>query len=162
MGEKNRTYFALSSPPGNSATSNIRISGPQSLESLSRLTKMKPDKFLHRKTVVCNIYNKNNILIDRAVVVYCQAPNSYTGEDVAEIHPHGNPLIVEIIFEELIGFGLVIAEPGEFTRNAYLNNKIDLIQAEAVFSLINAKTNRGVALSINNAAGALSSQLKKL
>ena len=162
MGEKNRTYFALSSPPGNSATSNIRISGPQSLESLSKLTKIKPDKFLHRKTVVCNIYNKNNILIDKAVVVYYQAPNSYTGEDVAEIHPHGNPLIVEIIFEELIGFGLVIAEPGEFTRNAYLNNKIDLIQAEAVFSLINAKTNRGVALSINNAAGALSSQLKKL
>ena len=152
----------MSSAPGRSATSSIRMSGQLSLESLSKLTKMETKKFTHGKTVVSSIYNKNNHLIDNVIVVYYQAPNSYTGEDVVEIHTHGNPLIVKAVFDELSGFGLSIAEPGEFTRNAYLNNKIDLIQAEAVFSLINAQTHRGVALSINNTAGKLSAHLKTL
>ena len=152
----------MSSAPGRSATSSIRISGQLSLESLSKLTKIETEKFAHGKTVVSSIYNRNNHLIDNVIVVYYQAPNSYTGEDVVEIHTHGNPLIVRAVFDELSGFGLSIAEPGEFTRNAYLNNKIDLIQAEAVFSLINAQTHRGVALSINNTAGKLSAHLKTL
>ena len=124
----------MSSAPGRSATSSIRMSGQLSLESLSKLTKMETKKFTHGKTVVSSIYNRNNHLIDNVIVVYYQAPNSYTGEDVVEIHTHGNPLIVKAVFDELSGFGLSIAEPGEFTRNAYLNNKIDLIQAESVFS----------------------------
>ena len=162
MSENSRTYYALSSAPGRSATSSIRISGKLSLGSLSKLTKMETIKFTHGKTVVCGIYNINNCLIDNVVAVYYRSPNSYTGEDVVEIHTHGNPLIVQAVFDELSGFGLEIAEPGEFTRNAYLNNKIDLIQAEAVFSLINAQTHRGVALSIDNAAGKLSSHLTTL
>jgi len=95
------------------------------------------------------------------VVFYCE-PRSYTGEDLVEIHTHGNPLITRSIFNELSNFGLRPADPGEFTRNAYLNNKIDLVQAEAVLSLINAQTNKGVELSISSVSGSLSSHLKEL
>ena len=152
----------MSSPPGRSATSSIRISGPKSLASLCKLTAKNKHEFKHGTTLVCNIFNKNNILVDKVVVVFYHKPKSYTGEDMVEIHAHGNPLITHSIFNELSNFGLRPAEPGEFTRNAYLNNKIDLVQAEAVLSLINAQTNKGVELSISSASGSLSSHLKEL
>ena len=162
MSEKSKTYYALSSPPGRSATSTIRISGENSIVSLAKLTNTKANKFLHGKTSVCDIYNNNNDLIDKVVAICYRAPRSYTGEDVVEIHTHGNPLIVQAVFNELGNYGLRVAEPGEFTRSAYLNNKIDLVQAESVFSLINAQTDKGVSLSINNASGNLSFHLNKL
>ena len=162
MNKKEKTYYALSSPPGRSAISSIRISGPRSLASLCKLTIKNKHVFKHGIARVYNIFNKNNILIDRAVVVFYREPRSYTGEDLVEIHTHGNPLITRSIFNELSNFGLRPADPGEFTRNAYLNNKIDLVQAEAVLSLINAQTNKGVELSISSASGSLSSHLKEL
>ena len=162
MNKKEKTYYALSSPPGRSAISSIRISGPRSLVSLCKLTIKNKHVFKHGIARVYNIFNKNNILIDRAVVVFYREPRSYTGEDLVEIHTHGNPLITRSIFNELSNFGLRPADPGEFTRNAYLNNKIDLVQAEAVLSLINAQTNKGVELSISSASGSLSSHLKEL
>ena len=162
MNKKEKTYYALSSPPGRSAISSIRISGPRALASLCKLTTKNKHVFKHATTCVYNIFNKTNILIDRAVVVFYQEPRSYTGEDMVEIHTHGNPLITHSIFNELSNFGLRPADPGEFTRNAYLNNKIDLVQAEAVLSLINAQTNKGVELSISSASGNLSSHLKEL
>ena len=162
MRKKSKTYYALSSPPGRSATATIRISGDESIVSLAKLTNTKPNKFIHGKTVVCDIYNSNKGLIDTVVAVYYRAPRSYTGEDLVEIHTHGNPLIVRAVFNELSNYGLRVAEPGEFTKTAYLNNKIDLVQAESVFSLINAQTERGVSISINNTSGSLSSHLNNL
>ena len=162
MNKKEKTYYALSSPPGRSATASILISGPRSLATLSKLTTKNKHVFKHGTTRVCNIFNKNNILVDKVVVVFYHKPKSYTGEDMVEIHTHGNPLITRSIFNELSNFGLRPADPGEFTRNAYLNNKIDLVQAEAVLSLINAQTNKGVELSISSASGSLSSHLKEL
>lgn len=162
MNKKEKTYYALSSPPGRSATASIRISGPRSLATLSKLTTKNKHVFKHGTTRVCNIFNKNNILVDKVMVVFYHKPKSYTGEDMVEIHTHGNPLITHSIFNELSNFGLRPADPGEFTRNAYLNNKIDLVQAEAVLSLINAQTNKGVELSISSASGSLSSHLKEL
>jgi len=143
MNKKEKTYYALSSPPGRSATASIRISGPRSLATLSKLTTKNKHVFKHGTTRVCNIFNKNNILVDKVVVVFYHKPKSYTGEDMVEIHTHGNPLITRSIFNELGNFGLRHADPGEFTRNAYLNNKIDLIQAEAVLSLLTHKQTRG-------------------
>jgi len=162
MNKKEKTYYALSSPPGRSATASIRISGPRSLATLSKLTTKNKHVFKHGTTRVCNIFNKNNILVDKVMVVFYHKPKSYTGEDMVEIHTHGNPLITHSIFNELSNFGLRPADPGEFTRNAYLNNKIDLVQAEAVLSLINAQTNKGVELSISSASGSLSSHLKEI
>ena len=156
------TYYALASPVGRSAISTIRISGPKSLTTLLNMSKHKTEYFIHRKSSVVDIYNVNNGLIDNCVVVWYCAPNSFTGEDLVEIHTHGNPKITQNIYKELERLGLRLAEPGEFTRTAYLNNKLDLIQAEAVGSLINAQSDHGIDLSLNNISGNLSARLVDL
>lgn len=162
MNTKNDTFYALSSAPGSAAISVVRISGPRAIQTLTDLTKNKHKKLSHRKSVLVDIYNKNNNLIDRVVAIPHYHPKTYTGENMVEIHTHGNPKIVENLFKELSNMGLRLADPGEFTKTAYLNNKIDLVQAESIFSLINARSDRGLHLSLNNAGGALSTQLKKI
>ena len=156
--KKENTFFGLSTPLGKSATATIRISGEKTKTVLHRLTSGKIQNPKHRKSTVLNIYNKNNNLIDNAVVVFFEGPNSYTGDDLVEIHTHGNPIIINSVYNALLDFGLRIADPGEFTRSAYINNKIDLIQAESVLSLINSNTKEGVNLSLNNISGTLSAK----
>ena len=143
---------------GRSATATIRISGKKTRATLHRLTSGKIKNPKHRNSTVLNIYNKNNNLIDNAVVVFFEGPNSYTGDDLVEIHTHGNPIIINRLYNALVDFGLRIADPGEFTRSAYLNNKIDLIQAESILSLINSNTKEGVNLSLSNISGTLSAK----
>ena len=162
MSNKGETFYALSSAPGRSAISSIRISGPRCLEVTSKLTKKNKNLFKHKKAIVVNIYNINNNLIDKSVVVYFKGPNSYTGDDLVEIQTHGNPKIIQILFNELNRLGLRLADPGEFTRTAYLNKKLDLIQAESVANLINAQTNKGISLSLQNVFGHLSTKLIEL
>jgi len=96
------------------------------------------------------------------VVTFFKGPNSYTGDDLVEIHTHGNPIIINRLYNTLLDFGLRIADPGEFTRSAYLNNKIDLIQAESILSLINSNTKEGINLSLNNISGTLSAKTIKM
>ena len=162
MSTKGDTFYALSSAPGRSAISSTRISGPMCLEATSKLTKTNKNLFIHKKATVVNIYNINNNLIDRVVVVYFKGPNSYTGDDLVEIHTHGNPKITQNLFNALNDLGLRLADPGEFTRTAYLNKKLDLIQAESIASLINSQTNKGISLSLQNVFGHLSTKLKEL
>ena len=153
------TYYALSTPMGVSATATIRISGPKAIDIISKITKKPIGLFKHRVSNVLSIYNKNKGLIDRAVVTCFEKPSSYTGENMVEIHAHGNPTIVRNIFNCLSTWGLRIANPGEFTKTAYLNKKIDLVQAEAVFNLINSRSTGGVDISLNNLNGSLSKRL---
>lgn len=156
------TYFALSTPSGRSATATIRISGPNSKSTILKLLKNK-DKSLKPgfNNVVC-LYNKNNDLIDKCVVVFYKSPKSFTGDDMVEIHTHGNPIIIEAMSKELLDLNLRLANPGEFTRAALLNNKIDLIQAESLLSLINAKSITGVQISNTNLTGALTKSFKEM
>ena len=138
------TIFALSSAPGRSALSVIRISGEQAFYVVKKLTKNKIKTFDHRTTSLTSIYCKNNNLIDKVVLAfYCQ-PNSYTGENLVEITTHGNPVIIDSVFNTLMEFGLRLANPGEFTNRAHSNKKIDLIQAESILTTINAKSQTGV------------------
>jgi len=122
-------------PAGRGAVSGLRISGKNAKEITEDLFKTKITKTRHA-------YLLENDL-DEVVVVYYQAPNSYTGEDVCEIFCHGNPSIVNSIIDAVIlnnRFKSRMAEPGEFTKRAYLNDKIDLIQAEAVADIINSSS----------------------
>jgi len=160
--KKETTFFGLSTPPGRSATATIRISGKKTKEVLHRLTSRKTKNLKHRNSTLLDIYNKNNSLIDNVVVTFFEGPNSYTGDDLVEIHTHGNPIIINRVYNALIDFGLRIADPGEFTRAAYLNKKIDLIQAESVLSLINSNTKEGVNLSLNNISGTLSKKTRQM
>ena len=156
------TYFALSTPSGRSATATIRISGPNSKNTILKLFKNKNKNLKPGLTSVVSLYNKNNYLIDKCVVVFYKKPKSFTGDDMVEVHTHGNPVIVEAISKELLELGVRYAEAGEFTRAALLNNKIDLIQAESLLSLINAKTIAGVQISNTNLAGALTKRFNKM
>ena len=158
----NETYFALSTPSGRSATATIRISGPNSKKTILKLFKNKNKNLNPGFNHVVSLYNKNNDLIDNCVVVFYKSPKSFTGEDMVEIHTHGNPIIVDTVSKELLGLGVRHADAGEFTRTALLNNKIDLIQAESLLSLINAKSIAGVQISNTNLTGALTKRFKNM
>ena len=160
--KKESTFFGLSTPLGRSATATIRISGGKTKSVLRKLTSGKIKKLKHRCSYVLDIYNKNSSLIDNTVITFFEGPNSYTGDDLVEIHTHGNPIIINRVYNALLGFGLRVADPGEFTRSAYLNNKIDLIQAEGVLSLINSTTKEGVNLSLSNISGTLSAKTTQM
>ena len=156
------TYFALSTPSGRSATATIRISGPNSKNAILRFFRNKNKNLKPGLNNVVSLYNKNNDLIDKCVVVFYKSPKSFTGDDMVEIHTHGNPIIIETISKELIKLNVRHAEAGEFTRAALLNNKIDLVQAESLLSLINAKSIAGVQISNTNLTGALTKKFKKM
>ena len=159
---KQETYFALSTPAGRSATATIRMSGPNSKNTIFRLFKNKNKNLKPGFNHVVSLYNKNNDLIDKCVVVFYKNPKSFTGDDMVEIHTHGNPIIIDIVSKELLDLGVRYAEAGEFTRAALLNNKIDLIQAESLLSLINAKSTTGVQISNTNLTGSLTKRFKKM
>tara|TARA_Y100000748_G_scaffold249578_1_gene214531 strand:+ start:12142 stop:13440 length:1299 start_codon:yes stop_codon:yes gene_type:complete len=144
---------------GVSATATIRISGPKAIDIISKMTNKPVVYFKHGVSKVLSIFNVNNNLVDKVVVVCFEGPNSYTGENMVEIHSHGNPIIVKNVFRCLSALGLRLANPGEFTKTAYLNKKIDLVQAESVFNLINSQTSGGVDISLNNLRGSLSNKL---
>ena len=161
MLENKETFFALSTPMGRSATATIRINGEKALATLLQLSNKKKLDVKHAKNILVNIYNKNNDLIDNVVTTYYKKPKSYTGEDLIEIHTHGNPTIINTLSKELLELGVRPAEPGEFTKTAYLNGKMDLIQAESVLLLINSTSASGVNLSLNNVVGFATNELQK-
>tara|TARA_X000001036_G_scaffold255845_3_gene238098 strand:- start:5562 stop:6905 length:1344 start_codon:yes stop_codon:yes gene_type:complete len=162
MKKNQDTIFALSTPSGRSATATIRISGPQSPIILKKLTNRKTAYFKSNKSTYTSIYNKNNNLVDKSIVVYYRKPKSYTGENLIEIHTHGNPTIVQNLIGVLLEKGVRLAKAGEFTKTAYINNKIDLIQAEAVYNLINSQTTKAINISLDNLEGKLSNEFLKI
>jgi tRNA modification GTPase len=136
------TIFAQSSKPGKAGIAVFRISGPESLSVLKRLigdtsAELAP-KMMYCKKITHPKYQE---LIDNAIVVYFQAPASFTGEEVVEIHTHGSIAIATMLSEAILSIGNIrLAEPGEFTRRAFLNNKFDLTAAEGIADLIEAET----------------------
>jgi len=114
----------------------------------------EPWKFKH-----CKIINQGGDVLDTGLVVFFKSPHSYTGEDVVEVHCHGNPRLVDLIVAEGVACGARVAEPGEFTKRAYLNNKIDLAQAEGVADLIEAQTEEAVLAAHSSMSGKFSSDI---
>ena len=135
------TIVAPATAPGRSGVAVIRISGPLALEiGRSLCGEISEPMFLRP----CSVKNANKKTIDRGLVVFFKGPVSYTGEDVIEIHCHGNPVIVDLVIKEALLLGARVAEPGEFTKRSFLNDKIDLAQAESVADLIAAQTDSAV------------------
>ena len=133
------TIVSQSTPPGFSAISVVRLSGPKSFFFSKRLSNTSKD-FEHKTAQYLPVIINETKKIDDAVYIPYFAPKSYTGEDVVEISCHGNPHIVLAIINELLSFGAKLAEPGEYTKRAFLNGKIDLLQAESVSLLIESKS----------------------
>ncbi|MDQ1154880.1 tRNA uridine-5-carboxymethylaminomethyl(34) synthesis GTPase MnmE [Brevundimonas sp. SORGH_AS_0993] len=146
------TIFALATPPGRGAIAVIRLSGPAVDATLTALgaTRLKP-----RLAAVRDLIH-DGAVIDQALVLRFVAPNSYTGEDAAELHLHGGRAVVEAASRALIDLGVRPAEPGEFTRRAFQNGRMDLTQAEAVADLIDAETTAQAKQALGQLDGRLS------
>mgnify|MGYP000016919763 FL=1 len=156
------TFFSLATPPGQGAISIIRISGPMSLDTASYISKKPKNAFIPTKAIITTVYKKQNVLIDKTIIVFFPAPNSYTGDDVIEISCHGSPFVVDQIIDSIIKFGIRLSEPGEFTRTAFINGKMDLVQAEAVAGLIKSRSVRAAEINSNTLRGDLTKMLLKV
>ena len=152
------TVVACSTPFGSSAIAIVRISGPKVKKIISLLQK-KEKNFKHNTPFLSPLLDEDLSVFDEALINIFFGPSSYTGEDLAEISSHGNPIIIEKIISLSCLYGCRVAEPGEFTKRAYLNNKMDMSQAEAVSSLIASKSLAGTKLSYKNLGGELADQI---
>lgn len=159
------TIAAISTPPGRGAIGIVRLSGPLSIGIARRIALgavpeaagRVQSRTLRRATIVTN-----GAKIDDALVAVMRKPKSYTGEDMAEFHCHGNPLVLARVVEACMAEGARPALPGEFTRRAFLNGKMDLSQAEAVASVIEASSERALEIAQRQADGELGRRVSEL
>ncbi len=154
------TICAPATPPLNSPIAIIRISGPRALELLHSVFS-RPDSLAPRTAVYGEI-RQDDAIIDDVIAVYFRAPSSFTGEDMAEIYCHGNPLIVKKILTLCSRFGVRMADPGEFSRRAYLNGKMDLTGAEAVNHIIRARSEWELDASLKQMHGSLKTLIHRI
>ena len=147
------TICAPATPPVQSPIAIIRMSGPETIRAINSLfissAELKP-RYARYGSLV-----HDGEPVDDAIIVWYESPQSYTGEDMAEIFCHGNPIIVQKIIMMLNGLGIRLAEPGEFTRRAFLNGKMDLTEAEAINHIITAKSEWEIETSIRQMHGSL-------
>jgi tRNA modification GTPase len=158
------TIVALATGNIKSALAIIRISGSIAKTIVSSVFFTKNRKSIEiedRKVHHGYIYD-NDKKLDEVILYYLKAPHTYTGEDTIEISTHGNPLIVRQIINLLLSKGIRLADKGEFTYRAFMNNKMDLSEAEAVNELINSSNSKSVELALNSLQGSLSNQIKKI
>lgn len=153
------TIAALATPSGESAIALIRVSGPGASVLAGDILGSKPQP---RHSTHAGLQDKKGAVLDDVVVTFFRGPNSYTGEDVLEISGHGNPLLSRRILEDLFARGCRPAEPGEFTRRAFLNGRMDLSQAEAVMDLIRARSDRAIEAANRQLHGSLGRQVAAL
>jgi len=152
------TIAAISTPPGAGGIGIIRISGSLALAILQDIfqPKVADCTFASHRLYYGHICRRDDgKLLDEVLVVYMAAPQTYTREDVVEIHCHGSFLVLQNVLELVLARGAVLAAPGEFTKRAFLNGRIDLTQAEAVIDILAAKTRKGVDLAQEQLSGAL-------
>lgn len=158
---KNDDICALSTAVGHSAIAIVRVSGPKSFQILKAICIKLTEKIESHKACLTYAYLNNNEKIDQVLVTYFKGQQSYTGESSFEISCHGNPNITKKILDRLIELGARLAEPGEFTFRAFINNKIDLVQAEAVLSLIESQSEQAAKISLRQLDGQTSNLFKK-
>lgn len=144
MNSNDDTIAAISTPAGTAGLGIIRTSGPEARRIAAKIFRRRGggnSNIKSRYLYYGNVVNpQDGGIIDDVILAFMQSPHSYTGEDVVELYCHGSSIILGIVLELIISQGARMAEPGEFTRRAFLNNKIDLVQAEAVADIISART----------------------
>lgn len=156
------TIAAIATPPGVGGVGIVRISGPDSLKILSESMDLEGDAFFPRRLRHGWVKDADGGNIDECLAVYMPGPGTFTGEDVAEIHCHGSPLIVQLVLGRCLELGARQAERGEFSRRAFLNGRMDLSQAEAVAELISAPGKEALRYSLDRLAGHLGAKINSL
>lgn len=158
------TIAAVSTPPGNGGIGIIRVSGDQAAAVGNTIFKPVYDGGLvsHRFSFGTIFDTVTGERVDEAMAVYMRAPRSYTREDVLELHCHGGWLVVERVLGLVLSCGIRLADPGEFTRRAFLNGRIDLIQAESVMDIIASKSEAALQLAQRQREGVLSRRIDEV
>ena len=162
---RKETIAAISTPPGAGGIGIIRISGMMALSILKKLFEPNEGQcsFASHMFYYGHIREPDSgVVVDEVLTVFMQAPKSYTREDVVEIHCHGSFLVLQRVLELIIEQGAVLAEPGEFTKRAFLNGRIDLTRAEAVIDILSARTRKGMEIAQNQLSGELFRRIESL
>ena len=162
----NKTIAAISTAPGIGGIGIIRMSGDECFEILEKIfapIKKEPIESIKGYTIKFGyIVDQNNNKIDEVLVSFFKSPKSYTTENMCEINSHGGLVIMNQILDLCLRNGAELAEPGEFTKRAFLNGRMDLSQAEAVIDVINSKTDKEAKVSVKQLEGSLSNKIEKI
>ena len=156
------TIAAISTALGVGAISIIRVSGPESISIVNEIFKGSDLNKVKSHTIHYGHIINNEKIIDEVLISVMKAPKTYTREDIVEINCHGGIATTNKVFELLLNKGIKPAEPGEFTKRAFLNGRIDLVEADGIMNLINAKNEKTRSISINQLSGKVSDMIKSL
>lgn len=156
---RTETIAAPATPPGCGGVGIVRISGPQVSSIMQKIL----GKVITAKTVhFCGFFTEEKEIIDKGLAIYFSAPNSFTGEDILELHGHGGQVVMDLLLQRVLKLGARLAKPGEFTERAFLNNKLDLVQVEALSDLINATSEQAARNATRSLQGEFSSKIDNL
>jgi tRNA modification GTPase len=162
MIREDTTIVAPATPGGTSAISVVRLSGPDAFRVAGRLTGLSPFDAPARTLRRCSVRDASGGVLDTALAVFFSGPHSFTGEDVVEVHLHGNPVVVETVVRAACTAGAVPAEPGEFSRRAFHRGKMDLTQAEGLCDLIAARTEEAARSALRQMRGGIREEIVPL
>ena len=153
------TVCAIATAPGRSGVGIVRISGPLSLSIAKHVLGFKP---VVRHAHFCDFLSADAQAIDQGIALFFAGPNSFTGEDVLELQGHGGIYVLREILDRAVQLGARLAKPGEFTERAFLNNKIDLLQAEAIADLIESNSTQAAKSAVRTLQGEFSKKVQNL
>lgn len=157
------TICAIATAPAMGGVGIVRLSGPRALESARGLAPDLPGLLQPRHAYFSRLVDREGALLDEGLFLYFRAPNSFTGEEVVELHAHGGPRLLSLLIEEVLKDPLLrLARPGEFSQRAYLNGRMDLARAEAVAALVSAESESAVRAAAAQLHGALSERVQAL
>lgn len=150
---------AIATPPGRGGVGVVRVSGKDLQQIIQEILGYFPKK---RHASLSNFKDGNGLIIDQGIAVFYPSPHSYTGEDVLELQGHGGPAVMDMLLSRCLSLGARLAQPGEFTLRAFLNNKLDLAQAESVADIIDASTGEAVRCAMRSLQGEFSAAIHAL
>ncbi|MDQ8038980.1 MAG: tRNA uridine-5-carboxymethylaminomethyl(34) synthesis GTPase MnmE [Rickettsiella sp.] len=157
--EKDHTIAAIATPTGHGGVGVIRLSGPHTQSIAVGLIGHLPKP---RYAEYVSFLAADGISIDKGLVIYFPSPHSFTGEDILELQGHGGPIILDCLLQRVLQLGACLARPGEFSERAFLNGKIDLIQAEAIADLIAAESEQAARAAVRSLQGEFSNHIKEM
>lgn len=153
------TIAAQATAPGRGGVGIIRVSGPDALRVAREVLKLEPKpRFAH----YCPFHDSDDQILDEGIALYFPNPNSFTGEDVLELQGHGGPVILDMLLKRIFALGVRQANPGEFSERAFLNDKLDLAQAEAIADLIDSTSEQAARSALRSLQGAFSQRVNAL
>ncbi|MDY6841895.1 MAG: tRNA uridine-5-carboxymethylaminomethyl(34) synthesis GTPase MnmE, partial [Pseudomonadota bacterium] len=159
MNQSSDTIAAIATAPGQAGVGIVRVSGPKASQIAGQMLGFRPKpRFAHYGPFL----DSNGDLIDEGIGLFFPNPNSFTGEDVFELQGHGGTVILDLLLREVCGRGARLARPGEFSERAFLNDKLDLAQAEAIADLIESSSTQAARSAVRSMQGVFSRRIDEL